>query len=153
MQQRDRDRREIVEAVVTIRRAVVREMLVGMTSSLSGTDLTLVQLATLLLLLDKKERSVKEIAEHLGRSVSAASRMLENLVKGKLIKRREDPEDRRVRLVAIAPGGEKLLAAMMDKRVDAQLALMELLTAEERATVIRGMSLLAEAARRKNNER
>jgi DNA-binding MarR family transcriptional regulator len=153
MQQSDRARRELVEAVVTIRRAVTGEMIVGMTSLLGGTDLTLVQLATLLLLLDKKERPVKEIAEHLGRSVSAASRMLDNLVNAKLIRRREDPEDRRVRLVTIAPGGEKLLAAMMDRRVDAQLALMELMTAEERAAVIRGMSLLAEAARRKTNER
>lgn len=153
MQQKERARRELVEAVTTIRRAVIGETLVAMTSSLGGTDLTLVQLATLLLLLDKEERSVKAIAELLGRSVSAASRMLDNLVNAKLIKRREDPEDRRVRLVTIAPGGEKLLAAMLDKRVDAQLALMELLTAEERAAVIRGMSLLAEAARRKTNER
>jgi DNA-binding MarR family transcriptional regulator len=89
----------------------------------------------------------------LGRSVSATGRMLDQLVKRGLVSRRENEGDRRQKLVAITEGGRTLLAAVERRRVDAQLAIMQNLSAEERAEVMRAMTLLAEAGERRLDER
>lgn len=152
VQQTDRERQQLTESLRAVRRTMARAMLIGAVSALGQSDLTLAQLGSLVLLDDGRERSVKEMAELLGRSVSAMSRLLDQLVKRKLIKRWEDARDRRVRLISIADAGRKLINAFTDKRAEAQLQLMTRLTPEEREQVHRGMLLLAEAARRKVDE-
>ncbi len=128
---------------------MARDFLIGAATELGQSDLTLVQLGALMLLEDGTERTIKEVAEQLGRSISAASRLLDNLVKRRLVRRWEDPNDRRARRVALGERGKAVLAALLDRRAGAQLELMEWLEPDERATVARGMSLLAEAARRR----
>lgn len=135
------------------RRAMARDFMAHAISSLAASELSLLQMASLLLLDDGVERGVKEMAGRLGRSLSATSRLLEQLVKRGLVTRREDPEDRRARRVALSPAGRELLAALIERRAEAQLQLMEALTPEEREHVARGMTLLAEAARRKTDGR
>jgi DNA-binding MarR family transcriptional regulator len=108
---------------------------------------------TLLLLDEEGELPIKQVAAELGRSVSATGRMLDQLVKRGLVSRRENEEDRRQKLVTITEGGRTLLAAVERRRVDAQLAIMQDLSAEERAEVTRAMTLLAEAGERRLDER
>jgi DNA-binding MarR family transcriptional regulator len=79
--------------------------------------------------------------------------MLDQLVKRGLVSRRENEGDRRQKLVTITEGGRTLLAAVERRRVDAQLAIMQDLSAEERAEITRAMTLLAEAGERRLDER
>ncbi|MCB9703287.1 MAG: MarR family transcriptional regulator [Myxococcales bacterium] len=130
------------------RRVMVRSLLVELLPRLGRSELTLAQVAVLFSLSDGEERRVSEVAATLGRSPSATSRLLDLLVRRGLLARREDPEDRRSRRIALAAPGRRLVASIMDRRTDAQLELMEALSAEERATVLAGMRLLAEAAGR-----
>jgi DNA-binding MarR family transcriptional regulator len=58
-------------------------------------------------------RQVTDLAEALGVSVPSMSRAVDGLVKKRLATRVEDPEDRRVRRVAIAEKGKKLVDALM----------------------------------------
>jgi DNA-binding MarR family transcriptional regulator len=55
--------------------------------------------------------------------------------------------------VAITESGRTLLAAVEQRRVDAQLTIMQNLSAEERAEVTRAIALLAEAGERRLDER
>ena len=86
------------------------------------------------------------------RSVSATSRLLDQLVTRGMIHRREDERDRRAKLVAITEQGRALIATLEQRRAEAQISVMDYLSAEERVTVTRGMVLLAEAAQRRREQ-
>lgn len=131
------------------RSALLREGFLDALRLMGDEELSVAQLGALMLLEFEGERSVGELAALLGRSLSATSRLLDGLVRRELAVRREDPSDRRTRLAAIGSRGHALLEQVMRRRADAQLGLMATLTPEEQAAVMRGMALLAEAARRR----
>ncbi len=93
-----------------------------------------------------------KVAELLGRSVSATSRLLDQFVVRGMITRREDERDRRAKRVAITERGQTLIATLEQRRADAQIAVMEYLSAEEQAEVRRAMALLAEAGMRRRKQ-
>ena len=97
---------------------------------------------------DVGEPTIKQVAETLGRSVSATSRLLDQLVERGLIGRREDKQDRRAKRVFLKEEGWTFLRTFEQNRADAQVALMVYLAPEEQAQVAQAMALLAEAARR-----
>jgi DNA-binding MarR family transcriptional regulator len=69
--------------------------------------------------------TVSELGEMLGVSAASASRAVDGLVKKRLVTRVEDPEDRRVRRLALTPRGGEL----SDQIVSARLAGIEDFTA------------------------
>ena len=115
-------------------------------------DYSLPQMATLLLLDDEGELTIKRVTELLGRSISATSRLLDQLVVRGMISRREDERDRRTKRVAITEQGRALIMTLEQRRADAQIAVMEYLSAEEQAEVTRAMVLLAEAGKRRKTQ-
>jgi DNA-binding MarR family transcriptional regulator len=88
-------------------------------------DLSLSQLKILSLLYEQSAPSageadylsVKEVAERLGISFPAASRALDPFVKRRLIARREDAEDRRVKRVRLTARGAALVERLYAIRV------------------------------------
>ncbi len=109
-------------------------------------------MATLLLLDDEGELTIKRVTELLGRSISATSRLLDQLVVRGMISRREDERDRRTKRVAITEQGRALIMTLEQRRADAQIALMEYLSAEEQAEVTWAMVMLAEAGKRRKTQ-
>jgi DNA-binding MarR family transcriptional regulator len=98
-------------------------------------DLTLTQLKVLVLLYDLPEPqllSVKEVAEELGISLPAASRAIDPVVKRRLVARKEDEQDRRVKRVRLTARGETAVGRLIATRVAAAESLIAELTATER---------------------
>ena len=104
-------------------------------------DLTLTQLKLLFVLYELPEPvageepkllSVKEAAEQLGISLPAASRAIEPVVKRRLVVRREDELDRRVKRVRLTARGESVVGRLLATRVAAAEALLEGFTPAER---------------------
>jgi DNA-binding MarR family transcriptional regulator len=123
-------------------------MLLGSIRTFGDVDFSFAQVVTLYMLDDVGEPTIKQVAETLGRSVSATSRLLDQLVERGLIGRREDKQDRRAKRVFLKEEGWTFLRTFEQNRADAQLALMVYLAPEEQAQVAQAMALLAEAARR-----
>lgn len=140
--------RELEQGMLAVRRAMVRQVMRSAIDTLGATELTLLQLGALLLLEDGEARTVGALGEQIGRSLSATSRLVDALVKRELLRREEDPDDRRVRRVTIGPRGRKLLQAMIRRRAETEMKIIEALAPEDQRTVLRGLELLAEAARR-----
>ncbi len=134
------------------RRALLRDGMLDAVRALGDFDVSLPQLVTLLLLEEQGEPTIKQMSEALGRSVSATGRLLDQLVRRGLVSRREDDRDRRVKRVAITEQGRAFVASMERHRAGAQLAVMQQLTPEEQAEVMRAMMLLAEAGRRSGDD-
>jgi DNA-binding MarR family transcriptional regulator len=146
------ERRALLESLRITRRAMAREFLVGAIAAIGEADLTLQQLGLLVLLDDGEPRTLKELAELVGRSPSATSRLVDQLVRRKLLSRAEDPEDRRARRVTRGPRGARLVEELMERRADAQMASMQALSEEERALVMRAFAVMAEAVKRTKKE-
>jgi len=141
----------VAESIGAVRRHVVPEFALSLIQAAGDEDFSLAQLATLYLLEGGGEHSVKQVASTIGRSLSATSRLLDQLARRGLIGREEDERDRRAKRVTIHEQGRALLRSLERRRADAQLALMAYLTPEERALVDQAMALLAEAARRRHD--
>jgi DNA-binding MarR family transcriptional regulator len=74
---------------------------------------------------DEDARTVTALSEELGISPASASRAADGLVRKKLLTRVEDPDDRRVRRLALTAGGRELA----DRINSARLAGLEEFTA------------------------
>jgi DNA-binding MarR family transcriptional regulator len=112
-------------------------------------DYSLAQVASLFILDEGGELTIKEIARLLERSGSATSRLLDQLTVRGMITRREDERDRRVKRVAITEQGRALIATLQQLRADVQIEIMEYLSPEEQALITQAMVLLAEGGRRR----
>ncbi|HEY5707930.1 MAG TPA: MarR family transcriptional regulator [Solirubrobacterales bacterium] len=77
-------------------------------------------------------RQVGDLAEALGVSVPSMSRAVDALVKKRLATRVEDPEDRRVRRIAITARGKKLVDTLMVVRQAGMETFAASLTAVQR---------------------
>ena len=77
-------------------------------------------------------RQVGELAETLGVSVPSMSRAVDGLVKKRLATRVEDPDDRRVRRVAITERGKKLVDTLVVVRQAGMETFAASLTAAQR---------------------
>jgi len=111
-------------------------------------DYSLAQVASLFILDEKGELTIKQVAGLLERSVSATSRLLDQLASRGMITRREDEQDHRVKRVAITEQGRALIETLQVLRADVQIEMMEYLSPDEQADVVRGMVLLAKAGRK-----
>ena len=139
----------LARSISQFRRAIVREFVFNILHTFADFDYSLPQLATLLLLDEEGDLTIKQLTEILGRSISATSRLLDQLVERGMVSRREDERDRRSKRIAITEQGRKLIATLEQRRADAQIAVMEYYSAEEQAEINRAMALLAEAGQRR----
>ena len=119
------------------RRAALPGLLLQVAHGFGGLDLSLVQVATLYLLAAGESPTVRMLAERIARSVSATSRLVEQLV-----------VDPRAKRLALTGRGHDVLSQFERTRAGAQLALTAHLTEDEQRRVAEGMALLAQAARR-----
>jgi DNA-binding MarR family transcriptional regulator len=145
------DRETVARSISELRRALVREFVFDVLRIFGDFDFSLPHLATMLLLDEEGELTIKQVAELMGRSVSTASRLLDHLVERGMVSRREDERDRRVKRVAITERGRALITTLEQRRADAQIHVMEYLSAEEQADVTQAMVLLAEAGKRRRH--
>src|SRR5437899_11123668 len=104
------DRETLARSINQFRRSIVREFVFNILRTFVNFDFSLPQLATLLLLDEEGELTIKQVTEILGRSVSATSRLLDQLVERGMVSRREDERDRRAKRIAITEKGRMLIA-------------------------------------------
>jgi DNA-binding MarR family transcriptional regulator len=137
--------RQISERVA-MGRALWRELVVGFASQLADLRLGFTQLAALYVLADGSTTTIGELAEALGRSPSATSRLVDGLARRRLIERREEPEDRRQRSIWLTHRGQAVLRAVDRARADQFLTAVRPLPTAERAIVAMGVAALATRA-------
>ena len=75
---------------------------------------------------------VTDIGDELGVTSAAASQMLERLVQGGLVERREDPDDRRAKRIELTERGQRVLRGSLEARQRQFAALADRLSANER---------------------
>ena len=108
-------------------------------------ELSLTQVRALsVLAYDTEQASLGYLAEHVGVSLPAVSRSVENLVQRGLVTRAEDAADRRMKQVRITPAAVELVERLAELRLAGIDGFVQGLSARERASLTTAMALLAE---------
>lgn len=97
-------------------RVMFTQIMLSMARSLRDDNLSLAQVAALHWLGLRPECRVGDIAEALGMQLPGASKVVGDLVERGLCVRREDPTDRRAKVVSISDDGRKLIEAISNRR-------------------------------------
>lgn len=128
---------------VAMGRALWRELVIGFASQLGELRLGFTQLAALYVLADGRTTTVADLADAIGRSPSATSRLVDGLVRRRLVERRPEAEDRRQRTVWLTLRGQAILRVVDRSRADQFLTAVRPLPQGERALVAMGVAALA----------
>jgi DNA-binding MarR family transcriptional regulator len=128
---------------IAMGRAIWRDLVIGFAAQLGELNLGFTQLAALYALADSGTMTVADLADTLGRSQSAASRMVDGLVQRQLIERNQDSEDRRLRTLTITGRGQALLGIVDRARAQEFLSIVRPLPTAERALVGMGVAALS----------
>lgn len=105
------------DALERFTRSVFTQIISGLSLSLKEQQLSVPQVATLFLLDAQSPRTLSEISVAVGLSMSAASRMIDSLVKEGLVTRKEGETDRRQKLLANTPAATRLIERAGAERV------------------------------------
>lgn len=84
-----------------------------------------------------KKRSIKDIAQALEMSSSAATQLVDGLVRAGLVTRQEEPNDRRLVQLELSPKGKKHLDTTKEKRIAEMAEIFEVLTDQELEEFVR----------------
>jgi DNA-binding MarR family transcriptional regulator len=129
--------REIMDTVPQIVQAIRVEMRLG-----RGANMSIPQFRTLRFIQRNPDSSLSDIANHLGLTLPSASKLVDGLVKQKLIDRQEATTDRRRLTIGLTPSGESLVNSART-RAQANLAkTLNSLSTGDLETVLSAMDLL-----------
>ena len=129
--------RELMDTVPQIIQAIRVEMRLG-----RGANISIPQFRTLRFIQRHLDSSLSDIADHLGLTLPSASKLVDGLVKQKLVNRQESATDRRRLTLGLTQSGESIVNIA---RANAQASLakkLSVLSDDELDTVMRAMELL-----------
>ncbi|MGZ9234648.1 MAG: MarR family winged helix-turn-helix transcriptional regulator [Anaerolineales bacterium] len=112
------------------------------------TGLSLPQFGILMQLHYRSNCGVSDIGDHFDITNAAASQLVDKLVQSGLIRREEDPQDRRAKLLNLTDKGRELIQQSIEQRYRWVDQLAEKLSAEESAKVIEAVNIMTQAAQK-----
>ena len=124
-------------------RALWRELVIGFASQLGELRLGFTQLAALYVLADGSTLTIGELAESINRSPSATSRLIDGLVKRRLVERRAEEEDRRQKVAAPDAARTRCLRVVDRAARSSSSSAVRPLPTPERSIVAMGVAALA----------
>jgi DNA-binding MarR family transcriptional regulator len=129
--------REMLEVLPLVMRTIRAEM-----RSYRALGLSVPQFRALGFVHRHPGASLSDVTEHIGVTLPAMSRMMDGLVKRKLIRRRSHSEDRRRITLEIAVRGQKLWQAAYDSTQASLTRKLSALNSRQCATLAKAMRLL-----------
>lgn len=133
--------RQITERVA-MGRSLWRELVIGFAGQLGELNIGFTQLAALYVLAEGATTTIADLAEAIGRSPSATSRLVDGLVKRRLVERRVEEDDARQRSVWLTARGQAVLRIVDRARAEQFLALVRPMPRSERALVAMSVAAL-----------
>lgn len=116
--------------------------------AMEESGLTLTQCKALFVLSGPRSQSGacpgKELAENVGLSMATISRAVDGLVEDGYVTRVEDPDDRRVRRIAITESGEEVVGRILTARLEGLREFSATLSSAERRRLDAALDLLLE---------
>jgi DNA-binding MarR family transcriptional regulator len=137
---------KLVQEVVELQRQVGRIVGQHVPSSWIDSGLTITQLRSLFLIATKGRTNFRKLAEALGVTPSNVTGIADRLEEQGLVRRTQNPEDRRETTLQATNKGEALVSNLKEAGMKQMTQILSLLSVEELSSLIRGLSAFIEAA-------
>jgi DNA-binding MarR family transcriptional regulator len=134
----------MVDAVLTASRVLVAVAARSLADA--DEDVTLTQYRSLVVLASRGSQGVATLAEALSVTPPTASRLVERLVRKRLVRRRTDPHDRRQVRVGLTEQGRHLVDLVTERRRQELAGLLALIPFEMQVAMVDGLQQLAKVA-------
>lgn len=128
---------------IAMGRALWRDLVVGFAAQIPQLGIGFSQLAALYAADGVETLTIADLAEQIGRSPSATSRLVASLEKRGLVRRHEEVADRRQRTLEVTPEGRSVLTEIDTARAAQFLSVVRPLPPSERALVAMGVAALS----------
>lgn len=130
----------------------MRHSMRGLLAHSKDHGLSMSQIGALFHLRRKGVCGVSDIGDDLGVTSAAASQMLERLVQQGLVRRSEDPHDRRGKQIVLTAKGASLLQGVIHARQSWLDMLAERLSPHEQEQIMQALQILIEKTRQLDEE-
>ncbi len=111
-------------------------------------EISISQCHILDVLAEEGDLTMQQLARRMFKSISTMTRVAGQLVRKGYIKRRQDPEDRRVVHVSITPQGKAIVTAINRDLVETQKAILNSIPPDQWTGAFKVLEALAQGARR-----
>jgi DNA-binding MarR family transcriptional regulator len=141
------DKEQLIASITATQRSLGRVFGAARANPLMSLNLTMRQLKVLLTLFRSGPLAGQELTAEMGVSLATVTGIVDRLAAQGLVSRREDPSDRRVRLLELTAEGRKLVAGVMDAGSAQYRRLLSRLEVDELQlldTLVRRMAEIAE---------
>jgi DNA-binding MarR family transcriptional regulator len=130
--------RDLMDTAPKIMQSIRVEMRRG-----RSADLSVPQFRTLGFVQRHPDSSLSDLADHLGLTLPSVSKLVDGLVKQKLIRRLESTVDRRRLTLVLTPNGESILNSARGAALANLTKIISRLSNDELATIHQAMELLS----------
>lgn len=137
---------ELVREIIEHQRKVDRARSQYQLDIWMSLPLTIAQLKSLFFISDQGGTNSGKLAAALSVTPTNTTGIIDRLVKQGLVSRRENPENRRMRLIRATDKGEELVAGLRERRTGYISDVLGLMSKDELVTLDRGLSALVKAA-------
>ena len=151
----DRAERDALMAQLErIQQEFERRALSSMAEPLISTPLTMQQLKVLTMIaIDPEKATGHELAGLLKVSVATMSGIIDRLVEHGVVRRTEDPADRRVRRLTVTPEGSEMIRGLLSTTGTIPVPVLDRMAVDDLRALVQGLRAIDKASRELQNER
>ena len=128
--------REFAKEMSVMMPRLMREFLRREPSLMAKGDITIPQMAILLILKERNICMMSELARFLSVTTSATTGTVDRMVRTKLVKRNRQPQDRRVINIQITLKGKRTINTILRQRQESMMDIFSHLSSQERETYL-----------------
>lgn len=143
---RDDGRERLVDALREWEKVSLATSLRAFLQFAKEQGLSVPQIGALIVIHHRGACGVTDVGDELGVTSAAASQMLERLVQAGLVERREDPDDRRAKRIALTERGLRQVQGSMEIRQRQFAKLADRMSPRERANAAAALRTLVAAS-------
>ena len=149
----DDERERLIDHILAIDKRLYEFLQVQRIPDWAGVELTMPQLKVLFLVGGPKPMPTSQVARALGMTLSTATGVVDRLVSQGLVRRLEDPADRRIVLLQATQEGTALLQRLLRAGLGYFREILDRLSLEDLRVVARALDVLHEVAMSLENNR
>jgi DNA-binding MarR family transcriptional regulator len=148
------ERDELMAQLERIQQEFERRALSSMAEPLISTPLTMQQLKVLTMIaIDPEKATGHELAELLKVSVATMSGIIDRLAEHGVVRRTEDPADRRVRRLTVTAEGSEMIRGLLSTTGTIPPPVLDRMAVDDLRALVQGLRAIDQASRELQSER
>jgi DNA-binding MarR family transcriptional regulator len=140
------DKTRLVQEVVQLQRQIGRMIGQHAPSVWIDSGLTITQLRSLFLIVNRGSTNFKKLADALKVTPSNMTGIVDRLEEQDLVSRTQNPEDRREMTLQATDKGKALVFSLRETEIEQMTRILSLLSLEELTSLVEGLSAFVKAA-------